>query len=262
MFYELKHFVGADYFLIIRNGQFSFQPHMHGCFECIAPQTGTISVTVDNITVQIQPGEAVMIFPHQIHSFDTPPDAKHLICIFSPQLVSTYAKLVADKHPTSNRFLLPTSCTEQIYALSEDDNISLIKGALYTLCGIFDRQADYSDTPETDNYQLLYTIFSFIQNHYQDDCSLQQLSRSLNYSYTYLSKYFRQKVGTSFTAYVNDYRISEVCCRLDDTDDSILKISADCGFASLRTMNRNFLRQTGMTPAEYRKRKTACEIKA
>ena len=76
------------------------------------------------------------------------------------------------------------------------------------------------------------------------------------------TKYFRQKVGTSFTAYVNDYRISEVCCRLDDTDDSILKISADCGFASLRTMNRNFLRQTGITPAEYRKRKTACEIKA
>ncbi len=261
MFYELKHLVGADYFLIIRDNGFSFQPHMHGCFECITPLSGTLNVTVDNCTEHIHVGEAVMVFPHQIHSFETAPGAKHLICIFSPQLVSTYAKSVADKHPISNRFSLPQSCKDQIYALSEDDNVSLIKGALYTLCGTFDRQADYTDTPEADNYHLLFTIFSFIRDHYQEDCSLESLSHTLNYSYTYLSKYFRQKVGTSFTAYVNDYRVSEVCCRLDDTDDSILKISADCGFASLRTMNRNFLRQTGMTPAEYRKRKTTGEGK-
>ncbi len=261
MLYELKHLVGADYFLVIRDDGFSFQPHMHACFEMIASIRGSIQVNIDNREYSVTPGQAVLVFPHQIHSFETAHGAIHLICIFAPQLVSTYAKSVADKHPVSNLFPIPRTCTEQIYALSEDDNVSIVKGALYTLCGIFDRQADYTDTPEADNYRLLYTIFSFIQDHYQDDCSLEELSHTLNYSYTYLSKYFRQKVGTSFSAYVNDYRISEVCCRLDDTDDSILKISADCGFASLRTMNRNFQAHTGMTPGEYRKRKITGDIK-
>ncbi len=261
MFYELKHLVGVNYFLVIRDNVFSFQPHMHGCFEMITATAGSIDVTVDDRTYTLTPGLAVLVFPHQIHSFQTSADGLHQICIFSPQLVSAYAKSVIDKHPVSNCFEIPQTCIDQIYALSQDDNISIIKGALYTLCGIFDQQADYTDTPESDNYRLLYTIFSFVHEHYQEDCSLENLSRTLNYSYTYLSKFFNQKVGISFSAYVNNFRISEVCCRLDDTDDSILKISTDCGFASLRTMNRNFHALTGMTPGEYRRRKQTGELR-
>jgi AraC-like DNA-binding protein len=49
--------------------------------------------------------------------------------------------------------------------------------------------------------------------------------------------------------------VGEVCSRLDESSDSILKISEDCGFTSLRSMNRNFKARTGMTPVEYRHRK-------
>ncbi len=83
MFYERKHLVGSDYFLVIRDKNFSFQPHMHGCFEMIAAIRGSILVNIDNREYSVTPGQAVLVFPHQIHSFETEPGAVHLICIFS-----------------------------------------------------------------------------------------------------------------------------------------------------------------------------------
>jgi hypothetical protein len=46
-FYELKHEIGADYFTVERNHDFSFPLHMHRFFELILIQEGSMTVTVE-----------------------------------------------------------------------------------------------------------------------------------------------------------------------------------------------------------------------
>ena len=142
---------------------------------------------------------------------------------------------------------------ERLFSLQASSNRYRIKGVLYEICGAFDEVASYRADEQKEEEALLFEIFAFIEKNFAGDCSLEALAATLSYSYNYLSKYFKHAVGQSYNYYVNQYRVREVCDRLDNTTDSILKISEECGFRSLRSMNRNFKLQTGRTPAEYRK---------
>ena len=254
MFYEMRHPVGVDYFSVERGSNFSFPSHIHYHFEIIMLTRGKMTVTIDNKEYMLTPGNAVLVFPNQIHSLASDGESDHVLCVFTPKLVNYFFKSRHNSLPEDNIFSLPKYCEDMLVSLSENDNINKVKGLLYCLCGVFDEQATFKTIKRDEETQLLHKIFSFIDNHFQEDCSLETLSNEVSYSYAYVSKYFKQEVGMSYNSYVNYYRISEICYRLDNTEDSILEISDECGFKSLRSMNRNFKKQMNLTPAEYRNR--------
>lgn len=254
MFYEMRHPVGVDYFSLERGRDFSFPSHIHYHFEIIMLLSGEMTVQVDNKEYRLTPGKAVLVFPNQIHSLITEKESEHILCVFTPKLVNFFFKQNHRKLPVDNSFSLPQYYERLFADMKEDDNLSKVKGTLYGLCGVFEEQAIFIDAGRDEESRLLHKIFSFIDSNFQDECSLEKLSEEVSYSYAYISKYFKKNVGMSYNSYVNYYRISEICYRLDNTEDSILKISDECGFKSLRSMNRNFKAQMGMTPAEYRKR--------
>ncbi len=254
MFYELRHPVNVDYFSVERGENFSFPSHIHYHFEIIMLTKGKMTVTVENSEYTLTPGKGVLVFPNQIHSLSSKENSNHILCVFTPKLVNHFFKSKQRTTPEKNIFEIPSYCTEILMQLDEKDNLSKVKGMLYMICGIFDEQTNFVEGKKEEESQLLYKIFSFIESHFQDDCSLEALAEEMSYSYAYVSKYFKQSVGMSYNSYVNYYRISEVCYRLDNTENSILEISDECGFKSLRSMNRNFKKQMNITPAEYRKR--------
>ena len=254
MFYELRHPVNVDYFSVEKGENFSFPSHIHYHFEIIMLTKGEMTVTVGSNEYFLTPGKAILVFPNQIHSLTSDGNSSHVLCVFTPKLVSHFFKSKQRNRPLSNIFEMPPDYRDMLMNLSQTDNIIKVKGLLYMLCGLFDEKAAYTEGTGDEASQLLYKIFSFIDNHFQDDCSLEKLSNEVSYSYAYISKYFKQTVGMSYNSYVNYYRISEICYRLDNTENSILEISDECGFKSLRSMNRNFKKQMNVTPAEYRKR--------
>ena len=134
-----------------------------------------------------------------------------------------------------------------------------IKGLLYSLCGCFDLTATYREANAGSN-MLLYNIFKFIELNYNKNCTLTDLSKNTGYDYAYLSRYFKKIVGLSYNDYVNQYRISKACYLLQNYEMTILEISNECGFNSLRSLNRNFKEQLGIPPAEYRKQMREHEL--
>lgn len=254
MFYEMRHPVDVDYFSLERGTNFSFPSHIHYHFEIITLLSGEMTVQVDNKEYLLTPGKAVLVFPNQIHSLATDCESEHILCVFTPKLVNLFSKQKHRMLPEDNIFSLPQCYAEMFASIKENDNLSKVKGALYSVCGIFEEQAFFIDGKRDKESRLLHEIFSFIDSNFQDECSLEKLADEVSYSYAYVSKYFKQNVGMSYNSYVNYYRISEICYRLDNTEDSILKISEECGFRSLRSMNRNFKSQMGLSPAEYRKK--------
>ena len=253
MFYEFLHSASTEHFSIQTGEDFSFPAHIHSSFELVTLQSGSMKVFVGEREYILTPGRGVLVFPNQVHSLATLRHSKHRLCIFAPQLVSAFWSSRNGMIPTEPLFDIPLSVIDQLFGLSADSNPNRIKGALYTVCGLLDERTSYTRAGTREERNLLREIFSYIDGHFSEDCSLEALAATLSYSYTYLSKYFKESVGCSYNTYVNQYRVREVCDRLRHTTDSILKISEECGFRSLRSMNRNFKEQTGRTPAEYRK---------
>jgi len=252
MFYELDHPMDARYYKIQRDTDLSFPVHIHHCFELICVTEGEMTVTLDDKEYRLTAGQAILVFPNRMHSIHTPKSSRDVIVIFSRELVGTYAKCVEEKVPTESIFVPSIHLFEQTAALSPDADLISVKGLLYSLCGEFHKTAEYVDSTLSSS-SLLYRMFKFIEKNYGGDCSLGALAHELGYEYTYMSRYFKQCVGISYNDYVNEYRTGRVCYFLTCSDKTVLEISDECGFNSLRSLNRNFKERLGMTPTEYRR---------
>ena len=212
---------------------------------------GEMVVTVDGTAYNLGCMDALLIFPNQVHKLETTDHSCHFLCIFPQNIVQAYSKTVMSKVPENNIFRPDFSYVERLASLTDRDSVMTVKGALYSLCGIFDENRIYKDRAGGKD-SLLSDIFRFVEDNYAGECSLEALAAYFSYHYVYLSKYFKQCTGTSFTDYVNRYRVSQACYLLQNIDQTILKIAYDCGFDSLRSFNRNFKSIMGVTPSEYR----------
>lgn len=66
------------------------------------------------------------------------------------------------------------------------------------------------------------------------------------------SRVFKEASGLNFSEMIRKLRIEHGCKLLTSTDLSIAVISKDCGYTNLSNFNRQFLREMGTTPREFR----------
>lgn len=253
MFYEAKHSLDPEYCRIECGQDFSYPLHVHSCFEIIVVTEGEMEVTVGQQTKKLTCGEAAIIFPNRIHGMKTEEKSAHKLCIFSKKLINHFSKKTQQLLPEDPFFTLDETASLLFSRLSDESSICKKKAVLYYLAGSFDSRATYHPADTDLASSLLYSMLEYIEESYQSECSLKSLSERLKYDYAYLSKYFIKNIKMSFNEYVNRRRISEACYLLSTTEGSVLDISTECGYGSLRSLNRNFREIMGVTPAQYRR---------
>ncbi len=254
MFYEFQHAGVGEYTKILFGKEIDFPSHLHTSFELIAALSGQIEVVLDGNKNIIKEGDALLVFPNQIHSvFDK--GTTHLFLIFSPEIVKTYTAQISGKIPKNSLFTPSKPLLKSLCTLKENSPIIEKMGVLYTLCAEFDKGAEYT-VRKKDSNNTLYSIFEFVEQNYNKDPSLAALSSALGFSYSYLSRYFKKTVGISYKSYVNRFKISKASYLLETTDMSVLDCALECGYESLRSFNRNFFHVFNITPTEYRTRKS------
>ena len=101
--------------------------------------------------------------------------------------------------------------------------------------------------------RTLRTVVDFCSKNYNTALSLLTLEKELHISKYYISHLFSDRLGISFSDYINSIRVSHACRCLMQTDMSVTEIADFVGFNTSRTFNRAFIRHMGMPPSEYRK---------
>jgi AraC-like DNA-binding protein len=72
-----------------------------------------------------------------------------------------------------------------------------------------------------------------------------------------LSEILNERLHMNFSSYLNGFRVREAERLLGSRPDAtILEIAFEVGFSSKASFNTHFLKQTGLTPSEYRKSAT------
>ncbi len=69
----------------------------------------------------------------------------------------------------------------------------------------------------------------------------------------YLSTQFNREVRQSLPEYITNYRISESCRLMQNTEATIGQIAAAVGIFDTNYFSRVFKKTLGITPSEYRK---------
>lgn len=95
---------------------------------------------------------------------------------------------------------------------------------------------------------------AFIADHLDGDLSATALAERMCLSERHFARVFRQESGTTVGAYVEAARVEAARRLLEGTDQALEGIAAACGFGSVETLHRAMRKQTGTTPAAYRRR--------
>ncbi|MEF2096439.1 helix-turn-helix domain-containing protein [Bacillus sp. CFBP9009] len=95
-------------------------------------------------------------------------------------------------------------------------------------------------------------ILTFIEKNYRKQMSFEEIAKRQYLSLYYLSRYFKQAVGVSFSQYVKQIRLKSAVHELLYTDHTIMKVSLNNGFPNVKAFNKAFKEMYNQTPAEYR----------
>lgn len=96
----------------------------------------------------------------------------------------------------------------------------------------------------------------WLQERYTGEVSLAELARELNVSSSYLSEVFSKYEGVSFSRYLSRLRNTRACELLAGTALSIQEIAEMSGFHDAFYISRQFKKVYGMTPMQYREKKS------
>jgi AraC family L-rhamnose operon transcriptional activator RhaR len=95
-------------------------------------------------------------------------------------------------------------------------------------------------------------ILDYINAHFNEKISLNDLSQRCFYNPAYFSRLFKKAFNMSFTDYIMDIRLKHCCELLRNSDYTIDKIIEECGFSDRNTFYERFKNKYGCTPSEYR----------
>lgn len=101
-------------------------------------------------------------------------------------------------------------------------------------------------------YMVAEKIEEYIHENYQQDISMQDAARAMNYSETYFCKLFKQCFSKNFTSYLTEYRVSEAKKLLVEPMANVRDIGKAVGYGDSNYFAKVFKRITGYSPTEYR----------
>ena len=92
----------------------------------------------------------------------------------------------------------------------------------------------------------------YIEEHYNDVITLEEVAKDVDISKSYLSMLFKQETGINFVAYLNQYRLEKAKELLVTTNMKIYEIASTVGFDSPYYFSKLFKETTGLQCKEYR----------
>ncbi|MDF2485641.1 MAG: hypothetical protein K0R46_1809 [Herbinix sp.] len=108
-------------------------------------------------------------------------------------------------------------------------------------------------TNSDKKHWVIQQTTEYIEQFYNTDIKLSQISDLFFVNTQYLSRLFSKNMGITFVEYINLIRIKEAKIMLKESDAKIIEIASKVGFNNVTYFNLIFRKITGQTPLEFRK---------
>lgn len=133
-----------------------------------------------------------------------------------------------------------------------EGEVNLLLSLLY--CHYEKNKELAGENQKTADYQLgpVARIFSYINEHFAEKITLEELAEECSLSRTYLSRYFKKLTGQNLFSYIQQTRLQYAAYLLQTSKKSITEIAAESGFDNLSYFNRMFKKSYGVAPGKFR----------
>ena len=99
---------------------------------------------------------------------------------------------------------------------------------------------------------IINQAINYIQHHYDEKISLEDVAQKLNLSKHYLCSAFKKVTGENMSLYINKLRIEKAKSLLLESDGRIKEIFEEVGYSNQQYFSKVFKKITGITVMEYK----------
>lgn len=249
--------------------------HWHEGVELIHVLAGGMRCFINDIELDLQPGDFCFINSDQMHVADSGShgDYRANIVILNPALMTRndtvfaqYVKPIIDNKDFSHFHLLAStgSAAELCQLVDEISELQRNKPPAYelTIIGLLhlaftriylayiDEHTEMNRSGHDASTQR--RMSQYIYDHFAEKISLDDIAAAGNVSRSKCSKVFKHYLQKSPIDFLNLYRLEVASRLLKNTDESVSQIASACGFSQQSYFDRQFGRTYGCTPREYR----------
>ena len=104
-----------------------------------------------------------------------------------------------------------------------------------------------------DYYGYVYRILAYVNTHYSENITMNDLSAELGLSPDYMARKFKSALRMTPSEYVRKFRIARAMELLVTTDLPVAEVAKRTGFSDVSLFSRVFKQSVGLPPASYRK---------
>lgn len=279
---EVVHYDQQDFPVYIKYDHLADYPgmkalcHWHDDLELVYVTEGRMNYYVNGSSLLLNTQDCLFINSRQLHYGHSHLDYDcRFICIrFHPKILggspSVYrdyvtpfienedlAYLYYDKDAQNHRFIADKMNLMLSLKTKQEDAYELkLISILHSLWHILVCQCKASLaeglTPDQNDLALQRKMVSYIQEHYQEPLTLDEICTSVNISRSKCCIIFKQYLNQSPIDFLNKYRLEVSCYLLANTTSNVTEIAFSCGFNHLSYFSKIFLREYGCTPTQYR----------
>ena len=133
------------------------------------------------------------------------------------------------------------------------------ESAIGYVTGIIEKAVELREKNASNRYgNIVDQVKKYIEEHYEEEeLSLNLLASYVNFSPNHLSMIFSQQTGQTFIKYLTDYRMNKAKELLRGTGKRSSEISLEVGYKDPHYFSYLFKKTQGMTPTQYRGKKSS-----
>ena len=121
-------------------------------------------------------------------------------------------------------------------------------------CELSNDHRDFFAMPHAPRNSLATKVRGYIDEHYQQPLTVQDLAKQYFVHPSYLTHCFTRQMGISPRKYLTNLRLANARKLLESEDDTVQNIALRVGFSNVNNFIQGFRSRYGVTPRAYRRR--------
>ncbi len=257
------------------SGQTLFVHHWHEHMEFLFFTSGSAVIECGSTPIACRSGDLCVVNSNELHyGFSTSENLSYYAMIVDISLLHSHAMDAVE-----TKFITPIARNQILFQnlVSGDEEINRcmqmlihelhqqelgyelsVKSQLYGLLSLLVRKY-VAATSKLDAYrhrlkglERLAPVFAYIDDHYKEKLSVEQLASIAGLSRYHFSRLFKQLTDKSLIEYVNLIRINKAENMLRGKSMNISEIAMATGFSDIYYFSRTFKKLKKMSPTEWR----------
>lgn len=245
------------------SGKYIYSPlHWHRSIELTITITGNIRFNTGSSNLDFDESDWILINSCELHSCRYINSSDHFsgisLVISLPFIEKWLGKNLFFYNPGN------VHVTEKMHLLAKDlfemDTASptfsfQLMSKLYEALALISQYCIKTDTtysmPNNQKLSVISEFTEYIEQHFQEDLSLDMVAEHFEYSAGYFSRLFKETLGVNYHSYLNFVRISHAAGQLSEGYTNLTACAYENGFPNVKSFINTFKKLYGCTPSVF-----------